>query len=47
MGDPNQSAEYRVVIDRKDEEWTMSSQIHMPDDDEWFEFLRIEYEPEE
>lgn len=44
MGDPNQKADYRVVIERDDaDRWTMSSQIHMPDG-EWFEFLRFEYE---
>jgi hypothetical protein len=45
MGDPNQKADFRVVIDHKDaDQWTMSSQIHMPDQDEWFEFLRFEFE---
>lgn len=48
MGDPSRTAEFRVVIDHKDaDEWTMSSQIHMPEDDEWVEFLRFEYEREE
>ncbi|TVQ58529.1 MAG: DUF1579 domain-containing protein [Phycisphaerales bacterium] len=45
MGDPDQKADYRVVIERKDEdEWTMSSQIHIPDEDEWVEFLSFKYE---
>jgi hypothetical protein len=47
MGDPNQTAEYRVVIERKDaDQWTMGSQILVPGDGEWFEFLTFEYERE-
>ena len=47
MGDPDQTAEYRVVIERKDaDHWTMGSQIQVPDEEEWFEFLSFVYERE-
>lgn len=45
MGDPEQKAEFRVVIERKGaDQWTMGSQIFMPDEDKWVEFLSFEYE---
>ncbi|MCC5822259.1 MAG: DUF1579 domain-containing protein [Phycisphaerales bacterium] len=48
MGDPDQPADFRVLIRLKDaDQWSMHSQILMPDDGEWFEFLRLEYQREE
>ncbi len=48
MGDPDRQADFRVVIECTDaDEWTMGSQIHMPDEDEWVEFLSLEYERDE
>lgn len=45
MGDPDQKAAYRVVIESKDaDRWTMGSQILVPDDGNWFEFLSFEYQ---
>lgn len=48
MGDPEQKAEFRVVIQSKGaDQWTMGSQIQMPENGEWFEFLSFEYERKE
>lgn len=48
MGDPEQKAEFRVVIESKDaDNWIMGSQIHMAEQGEWFEFLSFEYERKE
>ena len=48
MGDPEQKAEFRVVIERKGaDQWTMGSQIFVPDEDKWVEFLSFEYERKE
>lgn len=48
MGDPEQKAEFRVVIERKGaDQWTMGSQALVPDEDRWVEFLSFEYERKE